>query len=78
MINKLTPEQFAMVCFLAIMQDLDHTIIKYIDDQSDLLLRSGYDAFSYISKEAQLKVIGYHEIWELELPKQVQFDFHSV
>jgi len=76
--NKLTPEQFAMICFLSTLPDLDHTAITYIDDQADRLLRSGFDAFSYISKEEQLKVIGYHEVWELELPYQVQFDFHSV
>lgn len=76
--NQLTSDQFAMICFLSLMQDLDHTVIAYIDSQADLLLRSGYNAFSYINKEAQLRVIKYCEIWEIEIPKQIQLDFVSV
>lgn len=73
--QKITEQQFAMLCFLVRMQDLQHTFMPYIESQANLLLPLGYGAFAHLDKVEQTFVMGWLETWEYEVPKYVKRTF---
>ena len=56
---SISPEDFAMICFICLMQNGDGFLDKapsYIKEKKDILT-SGYDAFSYLDFHNMGRVI---------------------
>lgn len=73
----ISPESFAMICFLVLMQNGEGLIDKspdYITEKT-YMLRAGLDAFSFLDIHNMGKVVAWHEEWKVELPEKVANEY---
>lgn len=65
---KITPEQFALLCYLVLMDHHGAGYIEahpsYIKEKTHIML-SGYDAIDYLDHENQFKVWIYLSKWKI-------------
>lgn len=69
-----TPKQFAMVCFLVLMENDKGVVDKapsYIEEKK-YMLEMGLDAFGALDIYNMRKVVEWHEAWGIELPAKVE------
>lgn len=69
----LSPQQFATICFLALMQGGGGLLDKspsYISEKTDLLNR-GVDAFAALDIHNRRKVMQWCVAWGVEMPKEI-------
>ena len=71
--QKLEPSDFAAVCFLVLMangagyMDKHPTYIK----EKLVMLKVGYNAYAFLDRFNQKKVLMYLNFWKYELPEQI-------
>lgn len=72
--EPLTPEKFAMVCFLVLMQNGQGILDKHPDyiEEKQAMLTDGYDAFGRLDYSNMAKVIEWHTTWEVKLADEIQ------
>jgi hypothetical protein len=72
--TSIQPEDFARVCYLALMQNGDGLKDKhpsYIKEKLEMLT-AGYDAFSYLDFKNMAKVIEWLNTWKLVIPTPIE------
>lgn len=76
---KITPEQFAEICYLTLMQNGEGLMDKsmsYIEEKQDVRLR-GTEAFGALDINNQTKVILYLRKWGYDIPEDVNEYFRA-
>lgn len=71
--KTISPESFAMVCFLVMMQNgagLNEKSPDYITEKMTML-RSGLNSFAYLDIQNMRKVIHWCKTWGVGVPKEV-------
>ena len=69
----ISPERFATICFLVLMQNgggLNDKSPDYIMEKTSML-RAGIHAFAYLDIHNMRKVCAWCELWGVELPEAV-------
>ena len=71
---NISNEQFALVCFLSIMQGNEGLIGKHPDyiEEKKVMLKVGVDAYSFLDRPNQEKVLAWLEEWKVELPNEIE------
>ncbi len=69
--TKLTKAEFAMICYLTLMQDLTTKTIKYITEKSQML-DMGYAAIQVLHPTLRVYVRDYCGEWKYEFPKEAE------
>ena len=73
--TKITPKQFAIMCYLVLM---DHHADSYIEAHPDYLaekmvmLDAGFNAYSFLDMPNQEKVRAWLEYWKYEMPEEIK------
>ncbi len=70
----ISPESFAMVCFLTLMQNgggIEDKHPSYIAEKT-IMLRMGLDAFGFLDIKNMRGVVSWHTIWKVELPEKIK------
>lgn len=70
----MTPQLFATICFNILMGMNDGYIGKapsYVEEKVHML-KAGYEAYDWLDRNNQLKVLGYLLNWKVELPEQIR------
>jgi hypothetical protein len=70
--REITPDDFAMLCFLVLMQNDEGILSKhpdYIKEKTNVL-REGVQAFAHLDFPNMKKVNAWCQRWGVELPKQ--------
>ncbi len=72
--NTISPESFAMVCFLVLMENGDGIEGKHPDyiAEKTVMLRAGLDAFGYLDINNMRRVVSWHTTWNVELPEKIK------
>jgi hypothetical protein len=71
--KTISPDSFAMICFLVLMQNnggLSDKSPDYITEKTHML-SSGFDAFAYLDIYNMEKAAAWCVKWGIELPKQI-------
>jgi hypothetical protein len=66
----MTEQQFALLCFLVLMQDIKTKAPSYIEEKTRMT-EVGYDAFAYLDINNQRKVIDYLKTWRIDVPQTI-------
>lgn len=69
----ISPEQFAWMCYLVLMQNGDGILDKhpsYIEEKKEILTR-GYDAFAALDIYNKTILVQWSKGWNVELPTDV-------
>lgn len=67
----ITPDSFALLCFIVLMQNGDGLIDKspdYVTEKAQLLLNSGVEAFGALDIHNMRKVKTWCDTWYVEMP----------
>lgn len=70
----LSPESFAMVCFLVLMQNDEGLLGKspdYISEKT-VMLKMGHNAFAFLDIYNMRKVACWHKRWGVHLPPPIE------
>ncbi len=73
----ISPESFAMVCFIALMENGDGLIEKhpsYITEKT-FMLGAGFNAFAHLDIHNMRKVVAWHKFWGVALPAPVAAEY---
>jgi hypothetical protein len=70
----MTEQQFALLCFLVLMQDIKTKAPSYIEEKT-MIMDAGYDAFGYLDINNQRKVIDYLKTWNMDVPQLIMENF---
>lgn len=72
--KTISHDEFAMVCFLVLMQNGEGLMDKSPDYVSEKkhVMTTGYDAFSYLDFYNMRKVIEWLEQWKIETPLPIK------
>lgn len=75
--TSITASQFAMICFLTLMQNGDGLIDKHPDyiEEKINMLQSRYHAFGYLDYHNMTKVIEYLKAWHIEIPEIIESEY---
>lgn len=79
-LQKLTEEQFAMICFLVLMQNgngLEDKAPIYVEEKSKMLTM-GYNAFGELDAPNMESVMFWMEMWRVEVPPQIRQRWNEV
>jgi len=70
----LSDKEFALVCFLVLMQNREGVLDKHPEyiQEKKLMLNMGYDAYSMLDPKNQTLVKLYHLRWHLDLPYVIE------
>lgn len=71
--KTISPDSFAMICFLVLMQNGEGFAKKspdYITEKTHML-HLGFDAFSYLDIHNMEKAAAWCTAWGIELPQQI-------
>jgi hypothetical protein len=70
---------FAMICFIALMQNHDGIYDKapYYVAEKMVMLKCGADAFAFLDVKNQAVVVAYCENWGIHLPEKVRNAWES-
>ncbi len=72
--KTLNEQDFAMLCFLVLMQNDEGIVSKspdYITEKLNML-QDGYEAIGRLDIHNMRIVVKWHELWRVELPKNVE------
>jgi len=72
--NKITPEQFALLCFLSLMEGGEGLLSKapsYLEEKV-AILKDGYDAYGWLDIWNQRRVLKWCKEWEVEIPEMIE------
>lgn len=69
--RTISPESFAMVCFIQLMQKLNSKSPDYITEKMDVLGR-GYEAFAALDIYNMREVYQWCLDWKIEIPVVIQ------
>lgn len=69
--HKISPEQFATVCYCFMMGDCELTSYDYMHEQLKVL-EEGYNAYSNLDVSKKLKLIEYLSKWSTEVPAEIR------
>lgn len=67
-------ENFALICFLALMQNgcgIDDHAPEYIQEKVRML-NAGYDAYGFLDRNNQRVVKNWYAKWKEELPEEIK------
>lgn len=72
-IMKIDSEQFALVCFLSLMQGGDGLLGKHPDyiREKMVILKTKEDAYGFLDRPNQERVLAWINEWGLELPDAI-------
>lgn len=69
--NSLSAEAFAALCFLILMPKKDIAYPTYLEEKTHTLLKSGYEAYSFLDRNNQAIVFHYLHSHNLQIPEWV-------
>lgn len=74
--KTISPDSFAMVCFLVLMQNGEGLIDKapdYITEKIPML-REGLNAFAYLDINNMRKAVAWCDEWKVEVPEEIRME----
>jgi len=74
--KTISPESFAMICFLVLMQNgggLETKAPSYIAEKT-FMLNAGYDAFAYLDIHNMRKACQWCHDWHVDIPTEVALE----
>lgn len=78
-LHTISPQSFAMVCFLVLMENGSGLVDKspdYIAEKVNML-HAGHDAFAYLDIYNMRKAINWCRVWGVEVPEVVAKEFRA-
>jgi hypothetical protein len=74
--KTISPDSFAMICFLVLIQNnhgLEEKSPDYITEKTSML-RAGYDAFAYLDIHNMRKACQWCHDWHIDIPTDVALE----
>ncbi len=77
-VNKIVEENlqenFALICFIVLMQNgngLSDKSPSYVIEKKTLL-KSGFEAYAYLDRNNQIKVLEWYQKWRATMPNEIK------